>query len=319
MNAVFDNRILGLEIAKLKADIIFLGPDGSALHDNYDTLDGVDLSLTENVDFSTQGILKNIVAASGPIIPDMTGNSALSPFIVTSADDDTWSGGGERWKAFDRDNNTGWYNDAVPSWIAIDCGVQKSVGSFTIRTRHNSSSTHNGFPVAFGFYGSNDGTSWTLIESFSGISWANGETKNFVLSSAANYRHFKLNITAGSTNNVIISEWQLYPPESCEDIVIVSKCVESDVVPTSMRCALIADYEGTVNTDFNIYVSRVDGQEWTKAVAVELYRNQDGYLVIDTGDVDVTAQASGSDLRYKIETANAIICQIDGVALWGQE
>jgi hypothetical protein len=68
-------------------------------------------------------------------------------------------------------------------------------------------------PKTWAFLGSNDGSTWTTLDTeASQTSWGTPETRNFGFSASANYRYFKINITANNGDGTYtgFAEMQLY-------------------------------------------------------------------------------------------------------------
>lgn len=319
----FDNRVLGLKYAELAGRAYFAGPDGSAIHDSFQTLTYVDTTLSVNEDTAVAGVISNTAPAVTEIIADMTSNTAPSPFVASAKTTSSYSGGGLAWNAFDRNNATGWLNSGgaadFPTWLKIDLGAQTQVGSFTIRSRDTASVTFNGFPTDFQLQGSNDNTNFTTVYTASGLNWVNAETKTFELVSSATYRYWRLWITDASTDPVLIAEWQLFPPSAGNNMTLVSKGIAAAEVPNSIRCAVIARSSGVFNTDIVFRLSRDDGANWVVAPLAEMFEQDDGFVVFDTGDVDVTGLPSGSTIRWKLDSLNSVSVDVDGVAMWCNE
>lgn len=308
-------RLLSLEIARLRGGVFFLGDGGSALHDHFDVLDGVDLTLTD-ADTSSAGEVKSESPSLSNLIDDMTGNSSPSPFVASASNSDSWSGGGSPWNAFDRNNSTGWFTNTTTGRLEIDLGSTPDVGSFKLRSRDNYSSTYNGFPVDFTFEGSYDGTNWTVIETYTDVSWSNNELKDFVLSGVQDYQHYAIDVTEGSTGNIIIAAFELYGASGHDDMELISKSFEAESVPSTMSAIVLYKGNATINTDLILELSRDDGVNWTVATLVDNFTDTDGFDVLSAIDVDVTSQPSDTKLKYRLTTANGATAEVGGVSMW---
>ena len=152
------------------------------------------------------------------ISPIMTSDTTPSPYVVTRSS--VWSAPADHaWRIFDgikTDNEDyTWISAAneLNPWICVDLGTKTKMTSFKLWL----DTGKNKFPEDFTLQGSNDGTNFTNIKSFTNVSSmaqsSEGEIK-FNLDRIAEYRYYKiyvdtLQITGGATY-VRISEWEMF-------------------------------------------------------------------------------------------------------------
>lgn len=105
-------------------------------------------------------------------------------------------GGGEAVNAFDGGVLT-WTTNAVSTgWLRVQLSSATVETSYAIR-RRDDFTTRN--PGAWTFEGSNDGSSWTTLDTRSSITWPTaGETKTFTFSNSTSYLYYRLNVTANT-------------------------------------------------------------------------------------------------------------------------
>lgn len=141
-------------------------------------------------------------------IPTMTSNTA--PSGVASA---VGSAGGDNYPyyAFDANPNTEWwgnrnpFNDPLRSLsYAFPSGTKSRIGGFSFTPQIAGSNSDA--PNQWRFYGSNDGTTWTLLDERSnqaGLSnWPSGTTtKNYMLSAPANYQMYRWDFSTDDTQS----------------------------------------------------------------------------------------------------------------------
>lgn len=124
-------------------------------------------------------------------------------------------GGSEPWEAFDDDPDTYWSNDMppgmTPNYLSYDfgSGQDKTATYYSIQ-----SSVANYRPKAWTFEGSADNSSWTTLDTQSGITWTgNYQVQEFSFSNATAYRYYRINITdtegGGESYPALISEMQI--------------------------------------------------------------------------------------------------------------
>ena len=155
------------------------------------------------------------------ISPIMTSYTTPSPYVVTRSS--VWNGSDYAWRIFDGvktgSENYTWISaaDELNPWICIDLGTKTKITSFKLWL----STDKNKFPENFTLQGSNDGTNFTNIKSFTNVSSmtqaSDGEIE-FNLDRVAEYRYYKiyvdtLQITGGATY-IRIYEWEMYFKET---------------------------------------------------------------------------------------------------------
>ena len=152
------------------------------------------------------------------ISPIMTSDTTPNPYKVTRSS--VWSSKtNHAWRVFDgvkTDNEYyAWISVAneLNPWICVDLGTKTKVTSFKLWL----DTGKNKFPEDFTLQGSNDGTNFINIKSFTNVSLmtqaSDGEIK-FNLDRIAEYRYYKiyvdtLQITGGSVY-VKICEWEMF-------------------------------------------------------------------------------------------------------------
>jgi hypothetical protein len=141
--------------------------------------------------------------------PAMTSNNTPSPYVV-SASSEFPGIGAPPWKAFDQQATSIWHSSGgLPQTLDIYLGASgKVVNKYRIKTRD---STPVCFPTAWTIKGSDDGSSWTTLDSRSGISspGQNQWTSYYSYTNSYPYRRYRIEATASTDpgNNVCISEF----------------------------------------------------------------------------------------------------------------
>lgn len=156
------------------------------------------------------------------ISPIMTSDTTPSPYKVTRSS--VWSSAADNaWRIFDGvktgSEDYTWISAAneLHPWICVDLGTKTKIASFKLWL----DTGKNKFPEDFTLQGSNDGTNFTNIKSFTNVSSmaqaSDGEIE-FNLDRIAEYRYYKiyvdtLQITKGSVY-VLIYEWEMFYQDS---------------------------------------------------------------------------------------------------------
>lgn len=131
------------------------------------------------------------------VTPNMTSATAPSPYIVTysSQYNTTYAA----WKAFNKSTADIWSSSTSTGDITLDFANKTGVSIFRITSRNDESLGPTTAPKDFSLQGSDDGITFTTIQSFTGeTGWGAAETRTYKLDAVANYRYYRLNVTANN-------------------------------------------------------------------------------------------------------------------------
>lgn len=98
------------------------------------------------------------------------------------------------------------------------------------------------------------------------------------------------------------------------NVTLISAAATAEAVPTNARLLVVGVVDGTLNTDLLGWVSRDGGSTWTQVTLVD-EGAYDGAENIYAGSVDISAQPSGSSMKWKVTSANSAIAQVAGAQL----
>ena len=145
-----------------------------------------------------------------------TGGGDLTGSGTASASDSYSSGGNPPWYAFDNNTTTnGWGNNGVmPSWLEYDLGSAQVATSYTLLRSSLQSGgwSKNGYsPSAWTFQGSNDGSTWTTLDTQTGqIIYLDAAKATYSFSNSTAYRYYRIYITAAVSGGwVNITEMEI--------------------------------------------------------------------------------------------------------------
>lgn len=131
---------------------------------------------------------------------------------VVNSDDYNTGGEGPA-EAFDVNPGSKWYHGAAaPAWLSYDFGssLTQTIKRYAITSANDVPQRD---PAAWQLQGSNDGSSWTTLDTRSGETFAyRYQTKTYAISNATAYRYYRLYVTAnsgGSGYGVQLSELAL--------------------------------------------------------------------------------------------------------------
>ena len=99
------------------------------------------------------------------------------------------------------------YGD-FPSTVAYDFGEPVCLGAYKL---YYQSDVPNRFPHTWTFEGSNDGTTWTVVDSHKNDSdgWANPCVRRFTFGNTEAFQYYRLNFPAGCTHNGALELYQV--------------------------------------------------------------------------------------------------------------
>lgn len=109
------------------------------------------------------------------------------------------------------DSGNAWASAAAaPQWLAIQFTAAQTLGSYQIEARGAGATQA---PKTWTFEGSNDGSTWTVLDTqTNAAAWTGSEKRTFSLPSPVSYSRFRINVSASSDTLVAIAELRLYVP-----------------------------------------------------------------------------------------------------------
>lgn len=141
-------------------------------------------------------------------IPEMTANNAPAPYVASA--DSIHSSPYQPYMAFNsKEGDAGycWHSlSATSHWLQIDYGTPKKINSFKMKGRKSYSQWYGQMPTSFKLQGSNDGTNFVDIKSFSGLSWGSSIEVEFTLDEPVEYRYYKLADMKSSSNFICFNK-----------------------------------------------------------------------------------------------------------------
>jgi hypothetical protein len=228
---------------------------------------------------NSAGTSGNSPQFSGSLLTAPMVNLAFSGGGTASSNDGSsgWDGPAQ---AFDNDPWTRWYNgNTHPSptgWLRYDFGSGNApvIKRYTV----NSADVVGREPTAWQFQGSNDGATWTTLDTESGQAFSDPyKQKIYNIGNTTAYRYYQINITAGNGGALGISELGLWG-DAGRTILDGTYCV----VNRNSNKLLAPLNGGTVNGTQLVQWSNSGGneQKWT-------------FAYLGNGQYTVTGLASG--------------------------
>ncbi|MEO5362801.1 MAG: discoidin domain-containing protein [Magnetococcus sp. DMHC-8] len=134
-----------------------------------------------------------------PLNPTMTGfatHSSPAGGWYAVAESDHWADGYEGWRAFDGNSGTAWVSQTVSAgFLTIDYGAGVTCKLTAYKITPFSATL--GSPKTFAFKGSNNGASWTTLDTQTNMTtgWSDGVERIFSFANTTAYRYYKLEVT----------------------------------------------------------------------------------------------------------------------------
>lgn len=161
----------------------------------------------------------SIVNAQSQFIPLMVDSTHPYPYIVTQSS--TNGGNNQGWGAFDnnygvQDNFNAWQPSGIPSlsnieWVQFDLGSSNSsvLTQLGMCTIDYSNTNYN--PAGWEVLGSNDNSTYTLLENITNQAIGNNQCQNYTINNTNSYRYYKYAFFETTTGNVMaVSEIEQY-------------------------------------------------------------------------------------------------------------
>ncbi|MGB0670028.1 MAG: hypothetical protein ACPGNT_00905 [Rhodospirillales bacterium] len=226
-------------------------------------------------------------------------------------------------KAFDGTTNTahnyssGTSSDTTTRWVGKQWSSAKLITQAKFYGPNNYGAHYNN---AFNIYfeGSNDGSSWTTLDSLTSVGSGSSYVGTLTYSGSNAYLRHRLRLTSGATAWYSIAEIEFYemPDLGLSDITLVPNAVTlATANPLDMSAYFrIEEVDAiTLGTDLNLRMSIDGGTTWANATEVEVgqYGTSD---VLIRADADVSGQ-TGNSLVWELTTANNKEVRVKQVAV----
>ena len=132
----------------------------------------------------------------------MASNNTPSPYVASASTE--FSGSYQAWNAFDSNLASQWItaNGTTTGWLKIDLGSATAINTYTMVASVNYSADS---PKTWTLEGSDTGSfagEQTILDTQTNVtSWGANQSRQYSLSSAANYRYYRLNVTASNLSD----------------------------------------------------------------------------------------------------------------------
>ena len=293
---------------------------GQYVNGGYDafTSDTIGVNSTNQTYDGANKLYGNPGGYTANLIPTMTSNTAPSG---TCSGDQAQGGNYDFYFGFLPFNSgTGfcWQHNSGggAGWLGYTFTSAKVVSKYSFCGNSGNSALRA--PKTWTFEGWN-GSSWVVLDTQTNqTAWAVGEVRSFSIANVTSYIQYRLNITANNGDGTYINvcQFQMFGVLTPLNMTLVSSALASASAPTQVKLMVLwKDLSGSavLNTDFTAEATR-DGATWTAGTLSDTGLTIAGFKVL-WAVVDVSAQPSGTTVKYRLKTLNTKSQQVKGVAL----
>lgn len=122
--------------------------------------------------------------------------------IVATTASTEFSGSFNAAKAFDKNAATSWTTSgAATGWVRAELSAAATLTSYAVYGLRVGAPTRS--PKNWTFEGSNDGTSWTVLDTQINQTWVSGEIKSYSFTNSTAYLYYRLNVSANSGDSLL--------------------------------------------------------------------------------------------------------------------
>lgn len=318
---------MAMQMSDTAAIALFLGGSGNRFADSFKVLTYVDVAGASNLDTSVTGLLKPSSAlVTSYANAGGTGNRTASITVtsnMTPQSPTVWTALVNGSAAVDSANSA---DDPVATTISpgdyftfdFGAGVRKYIDESSITTQTV------GSRGTWKWRGSNDNATWTDISA--PVTWVGTHPTALVVPlsgvPAAGFRYFQwVSVSGGTWPNSYICEFEFKlvagTATPTNNLTVRSSAFTAAGVPTTATVLAKVTYidTPTLNTDLIFEVSRDGGTTWTAAVMSAIY-TVNSITVLQSASIDLSAQPSGTSMRWRVRTANNKNVYINDVYLY---
>lgn len=304
--------MMQLRLADLEGDAAILN-DG--IIDPFDDETDVDTASSSNQNWASASYTPSY-SGSSDLVPTMTNYTTNG--VTVSASNQSTSQNGHTFHTFDDNAGTQWVSGASGmNWILVDFGTPVDIAGYTVQRSIDSQATDTF--GAFDLETSQDGINFTTVDSQSGLNWTSSdEVKQFDLTSVVTAQYARINniVPLGGTGLWSKTrELQILSPANYQNMIIQSESFTADSTPDLARIFVQVESNEniTLNTDIIVSASRDGGSNWVAGVLVDTGLSVNGVKLYDANGIDLSGQASSTDMKWKIETLNNKLMSIHGI------
>jgi hypothetical protein len=311
-----DQELLNAQTSLALSDALncaqFFGDSGNRVADSFDALTYVDAAGASNLDTSVAGLLKPALSG-GQLYTNTGGDGNRTGLGWTLATGITWSASFSNHLIDGTTSNQLYPNPdsqsvtGVAIW-SLDMGSGNAKVITELKILNSASGSNAG---THKIQASNNRSAWTDVSSSFGFN--QGTATNTVTLDLINntaYRHYRMIGVSGTIRHFHINELQfkIGDPSTTSNMTVSSAAFSAASQPAAIRAVLRAKFIDAVavNTDLTVEVSRDDGTTWTAGTLTDKFTVPGiSHHILDTGDISVSGQPSGTSIKWRIKSLNS--------------
>lgn len=287
------------------------------LADDFQTTMGVDVGVSTAA--VRTAVHTFVGRAATAVANNMTANAVPSPQVASAS---SAYAARDAYFAFDGDVGTFWCAETITAagtaWLQRRLAHPLKLTEYRVTASSNVGSV--GYPSAWSLQGSIDGAAWVTVDTRSGLAFAPSEQKTYPVTGAATYLYYRLQLSAASQYGAIV-ELQFTglsadPAATPADFSLRSVAYTATAAPSKAMLTVRAKGTSalTPGTDLRGYVSRDDGTTWTEATLIAGITTG-GFTTFEAVEIDLSAQPSGTSMKWRIDATATKAPEIDAVVL----
>lgn len=286
--------------------------------DEFEDATGVDAAASSGETYDTSGdYYHNPASVSADQVPTMTTNTAPSGTVFSSPGD---QGGWDRWQAFNDSNSNGWQTSAGTTGII---GYQFTSGKIArgYSITGMSAGLENRSPKDWTFQGSNDGSTYTTLDTQTGVTgWSALQKRSYTFANTTSYSYYRLNVTANDGGVLLgVYEVEIFVGVAAPDMALICNSVTVSAAPSLGYGLVVVEEVETLAANSTIYmdISSDAGSTWGQLVLEDL-----GTITFGTTTCRIFAGSgavggASTSMRYRVRLVGKE-ARLHGVwAFWG--
>ena len=239
----------------------------------------------------TRGTINAVVSFVGPLVAGYGASGVTvdasytdSSYVAANAvDSDPIT---SRWTTFPPGNLPCWWRAQLASPATV---TQYVLGGY-------SGDGASGYPTAWTFQGSNDGSTWTTLDTQSTTLSAGENTFN--ISNTTAYAYYRIDITAGTDNYAQLTDVKMYTSGTTAPILVL-KATGANAVGGSYALPVLSSFTPTYGESVSVTLT---GSGFTGATGVS-FNGTAGTSVVVVSDTEITVTSPASFTNGPISVA----------------
>lgn len=287
-----------------------IGPqnqDPSPLPDIENPGSGIQL-FTSSKNFCASCLASNVNISPDSLVPLMTKDDA--PSGLASANSELGYPDSDAHNAFDGEDDTAWFgfSGIAPQWLQYQFPTAQTVVQYSVKVLAAPITALAGellYPISWDFQASNDGVTWTTLDSRETPFWSPGEEKRYLVANTTAYKYFRLYYGGSEVYGLgEICKFGLYSAAStevCKTATATSFISQADADSKALAAATLAANSAlncihvyTSTQSYTVDCPLGNGQSVTKTATDTSFISQADADAVALADAKAQAQAAST-------------------------